>query len=96
MVKGIKLAIVTTHPIQYNAPVFQRLSKRGNISIRVFYTWGEQVMKSKFDPGFGKIVSWDIPLLEGYGFEFVFNKAKHPGSNHFFGIITVFINENQF
>ena len=87
MVKGIKLAIVTTHPIQYNAPVFQRLSKRGNISIRVFYTWGEQVMKSKFDPGFGKIVSWDIPLLEGYGFEFVLNKAKHPGSNHFFGII---------
>ncbi len=81
-----KLAIISTHPIQYNAPVFKMLSARGNIKIKVFYTWGEGVLKNKFDPGFGKVIKWDIPLLEGYDFEMVENVAKNPGSHHFSGI----------
>jgi hypothetical protein len=48
------LAIIITHPIQYYAPVFQLLAKRCNL--KVFYTWGEEVLKDKFDPGFGKII----------------------------------------
>ena len=48
-----KLAIVTTHPIQYNAPVFKLLTERNNIAIKVLYTWGESVLQNKFDPGFG-------------------------------------------
>lgn len=81
-----KLAIITTHPIQYNAPVFKMLSERGNITAKVFYTWGEQVTKRKFDPGFNKVVEWDIPLLEGYDYEFVENKSNKPGSDHYWGI----------
>lgn len=81
-----KLAIITTHPIQYNAPLFQLLNERKIIDVKVYYTWGEKVLTEKFDPGFGKEIQWDIPLLEGYPYEFVENISKDPGSHHFKGI----------
>ena len=81
-----KLAIITTHPIQYNAPLYAMLQQRGNIAIKVFYTWGEEVLLKKYDPGFDKTIKWDIPLLEGYEFEFVKNIATDKGSHHFKGI----------
>lgn len=82
-----KLAIISTHPIQYNAPLFQLLQEKGKINIKVFYTWGESVLDKKYDPGFGKIIEWDIPLLNGYDYEFIENLAKDKGSHHFKGII---------
>jgi glycosyltransferase involved in cell wall biosynthesis len=81
-----KLAIITTHPIQYNAPFFSLLAQRANIKVKVFYTWSQTQTGAKFDPGFGKEISWDIPLLQGYEFAFVENTSKNPGSHHFFGI----------
>ena len=81
-----KLAIVTTHPIQYNAPWFKLLSTRGIVCLKVFYTWGETAMQSKYDPGFNKNIEWDIPLLEGYDHTFVKNISPTPGSHHFNGI----------
>jgi len=82
-----KLAVVTTHPIQYHAPLYALLEQRGLIDIKVFYTWGESVLQDKFDPGFGKVIEWDIPLLKGYSYEFVENIAEDKGSHHFQGII---------
>jgi glycosyltransferase involved in cell wall biosynthesis len=81
-----KLAIITTHPIQYNDPLFALLSNRGIINIKVFYTWGDKVLKDKYDPGFGKNIQWDIELLRGYEFAFMQNIAKVTGSHHFKGI----------
>jgi len=82
-----KLAIVITHPIQYNAPWFKLLTERDKIEIKVFYSWGTDVLENKHDPGFGKVIQWDIPLLEGYEYEFLTNTAKDKGSHHFNGII---------
>lgn len=79
-----KLAIVSTHPIQYYAPVFQLLNKQCNL--KVFYTWGKAGIEEKYDPDFKAIISWDIPLLEGYNYEFLENTSKEPGSHHFKGI----------
>jgi hypothetical protein len=62
----MKLAIVTTHPIQYNAPWFRLVSQARNFDTKVFYTWEQSNQQQKYDPGFGKIIEWDIPLLEGY------------------------------
>jgi len=87
-----KLAIVSSHPIQYNAPLFKLLTARGKLSIKVFYTWGKEVMENKFDPGFGKIIHWDVPLLEGYDYHFVKNTAPDPGTHHFKGIINPGLN----
>jgi glycosyltransferase involved in cell wall biosynthesis len=81
-----KLAVITTHPIQYNAPLFRALSERKNIAVKVFYTWG-QSSGTVYDARFGIERSWDIPLLEGYEYEFVNNRSKHPDSNRFWGII---------
>ena len=44
-------------------------------------------MVNKHDPGFGKTIEWDIPLLEGYDSCFVKNTATKPGSHHFRGIV---------
>jgi glycosyltransferase involved in cell wall biosynthesis len=82
-----RLAIVITHPIQYYAPLFKLLNQRKQIDIKVFYTWGEGSVK-KFDPAFGKDIDWDIPLLDGYNYEWAQNTATDPGSHHFKGIIT--------
>jgi glycosyltransferase involved in cell wall biosynthesis len=87
-----RLAIITTHPIQYYAPVFKLLQTRGNISIKVFYTWGKAALQ-KYDPGFGREVAWDIPLLEGYPYEWVENISVAPGSHHFKGIVNPSLNK---
>lgn len=81
-----RLAIVTTHPIQYYAPVFKLLHERDNIVIKVFYTWGERAL-DKYDPGFDKKITWDIPLLDGYPYEWVLNTSSDPGTHHFRGIV---------
>jgi glycosyltransferase involved in cell wall biosynthesis len=81
----LRLAIITTHPIQYNAPLFRHLAKYGNMDVKVFYTWG-QSKESVYDPGFGILRSWDVDLLEGYEYEFVDNTSTNPGSHHYRGI----------
>jgi len=81
-----KLAVITTHPIQYYAPVFRLLHQRGKIQLMVFYTAGGSD-KTLYDTGFKQNITWDIPLLDGYDYTWVTNTAKDPGSHHFQGIV---------
>lgn len=81
-----RLAIVTSHPIQYNAPLFRLLTERGNIDVKVFYTWGQTEQGFVYDPDFKQAFQWDIPLLEGYEKEFVENISKQPTAGSFNGI----------
>jgi len=81
-----KLAIVTTHPVQYYAPVFRALAESAEIDPRVFYTWSQAEDPRMFDAGFGVTVAWDVPLRAGYAHQFVANRAKHPGPDRFSGI----------
>jgi glycosyltransferase involved in cell wall biosynthesis len=81
-----RLAIVTTHPIQYNAPLFKMLASQPHLEVKVFYTLGENYSMLK-DNGFGKTIKWDIPLLNGYTYEFLLNTSSEPGTFHFKGII---------
>ena len=71
----IKLAIVTTHPVQYNAPVFKLLSERKIINIKVFYTWEKG--SELHDKHFKRIIVWDLPLLEGYQYRFISNNGNY-------------------
>jgi glycosyltransferase involved in cell wall biosynthesis len=87
-----KIAIITTHPIQYNAPLFSQLANDSAIDLKVFYTWGESAMTAKYDPDFKRVVEWDIPLLNHYNFTFVKNTSSHPGSHHFRGIVNPTLN----
>lgn len=81
-----KAAIITSHPIQYNAPMFALLNNDKELDIKVFYTWS-QSRESLFDKDFGRVIEWDIPLLEGYPYEFIENLSKTPGPGSYKGII---------
>lgn len=80
-----KLAIITTHPIQYYSPWFALLSKKPDIDVKVFYTWS-QTAKTFYDKDFGQEIVWDIPLLSGYEHQFVENISKHPDGVNYNGI----------
>jgi glycosyltransferase involved in cell wall biosynthesis len=81
-----RLAVITSHPIQYNAPLFKLLAAVESISIKVFYTWGQTKAGLVYDPDFKKEFKWDIPLTDGYDHEFIENISKAPGAGHFSGI----------
>lgn len=80
-----RVAVVTTHPIQYYAPLFRRLAERSVIEPHVYYGW-EGLATGGRDPGFQREVTWDVPLLDGYAHTFVPNESKQPGSHHRRGI----------
>ena len=81
-----RIAIITTHPIQYNAPLFARLAAEPGLEVMVFYTWSQSGAGGHYDPDFKQTIEWDIPLLEGYPFRFIDNISARPGSDHFSGI----------
>jgi glycosyltransferase involved in cell wall biosynthesis len=80
-----KLAIITSHPIQYNAPWFCHLAGQSRWGIKVFYLWDFGV-SDHIDVGFQREIRWDIPLLNGYEYEFVPNVSSSPGTHHFWGL----------
>lgn len=80
------LAIVATHPIQYNAPLFRAVASREDLEVRVFYNW-VGATETAYDPGFESDIEWDIPLLKGYDSTFVPNTAADPGTHHFRGLV---------
>ncbi|MEY3067947.1 MAG: hypothetical protein RLZ27_388 [Pseudomonadota bacterium] len=81
----MRLLVITSHPIQYNAPLFSYLAKHSNFSIKVFYTLGCKT-NSIIDNGFGLNENWNIDLLSGYDYEFVENTSSHPSSLTYLGI----------
>jgi glycosyltransferase involved in cell wall biosynthesis len=64
------LAILTTHPIQYQVPIWQALAKDGRIPFEVWYLT-DFGTKPSFDRQFGKTFSWDIDTLSGYPHRFI-------------------------
>jgi glycosyltransferase involved in cell wall biosynthesis len=80
----IRLAVISSHPIQYNAPLFRLLSQSDELNVCVFYNW--EGTANKIDPEFGEKITWDIPLLEGYDYRFVPNISDDPGTHHFGGL----------
>lgn len=67
------LLIFETHPIQYKAPIYQRLQQLRPGTFKVIYgTDGS--MKDGMDKEFGRKVTWDVPLLDGYPYEVLHNQ----------------------
>jgi len=89
-----KLAILTSHPIQYQVPLFKKLAEHKEIDLTVYFCWDFGV-KEKYDPGFGKKIKWDIPLLEGYKYKFLRNLSPKPSSSFFGHINPLIIKELQ-
>lgn len=80
-----RLAFIVSHPIQYYVPLYQNLAARGDVEIKVFFTW-HAASEAVVDRGFQQPVAWDIPLTQGYDHELVANPARDPGTHHFWGL----------
>jgi len=75
-----KIAILTSHPIQYQGPLFQLLAKQLEIDLTVYFCWDFGIKKESLDVEFGKKLEWDIPLLDGYQYKFLKNYSFKPSS----------------
>jgi glycosyltransferase involved in cell wall biosynthesis len=73
----MRLAVLSSHPIQYQAPLFRRLAIRLNGALEVFFCH-EHGVRPSFDHGFGRVIQYDVPLTEGYRHRFLRNLAPHP------------------
>jgi glycosyltransferase involved in cell wall biosynthesis len=82
----MRVAVVSTHPIQYHTPWFQKLAVQEQIELTVYYA----LMPDREHQGVGFDVpfAWDIPLLEGYGWELLPNERKSPSLRGFFASST--------
>src|SRR5437867_2457621 len=61
---ALRVAIFTTHPIQYQAPWFCALAEDGDLVVRVFFSYIPDEQEQGI--GFGTTFAWDIPLRDGY------------------------------
>jgi glycosyltransferase involved in cell wall biosynthesis len=68
--KKVKVAYLVSHPIQYQAPLLRRISQEPDIELTVFFGSNFSV-REYLDRGFGADVKWDVPLVDGYGHEFL-------------------------
>jgi len=66
----MRLAYIARHPIQYQAPLLKRIAAEPGIDLKVFFC-SDLSTREYLDPGFGRQVKWDIPLLDGYAYEFL-------------------------
>lgn len=86
--KKNRLAAITSHPIQYQSPLFKNLSKKIDLTVYFFWNFG---VKETFNEEFGQKIKWDIPLLGGYKYKFLKNISLKPSSDFWgqinFGII---------
>jgi glycosyltransferase involved in cell wall biosynthesis len=70
MKNKVRLAYLVSHPIQYQAPLLREISRQPDIDLTVFFGSDFSVRGYK-DRGFGVGVQWDVPLLDGYRYEFL-------------------------
>ena len=70
MTGKVKLAYMVSHPIQYQAPLLRRIAQEPDIDLTVFFGSDFSIRGYK-DQGFGVDVKWDVPLLDGYRYEFL-------------------------
>src|SRR5579864_709708 len=64
------LAILTTHPIQYQVPLWQALACDGRVPFEVWYLTDHGTRSSR-DREFGQTFAWDIDTLSGYTHRFL-------------------------
>jgi len=80
-----RVLLVATHVVQYASPLYRLLSAYPRIDFQVAYC-SLQGAEPGVDPEFGREVKWDLPLLEGYPWIEVPNRARRPGLGRFFGL----------
>jgi glycosyltransferase involved in cell wall biosynthesis len=81
----MRLAILSSHPIQYFAPIFRALGSR--VDAHVFFAH-KPTPQQQAAAGFGTPFEWDVDLTSGYSNSFLNNVSRFPSTGHFFGCDT--------
>jgi glycosyltransferase involved in cell wall biosynthesis len=63
--QALKLGILTSHPIQYHAPVYRELATQHLVELEVFFMT-DSGLAPTYDPGFGEEIRYDVDLVGGY------------------------------
>lgn len=82
-----RLALISTHPIQYHAPWFRALADHPGIDLEVLYCH-RATPQEQASAGFNVEFDWDVSLLDGYKHRFLQNVAHKPSINGFAGLDT--------
>jgi glycosyltransferase involved in cell wall biosynthesis len=64
------LVILTSHPIQYQAPLWRALAKDGRVTFEVWFLT-DHAVNPTHDREFGNSFAWDRDLLGGYAHRFL-------------------------
>ena len=83
-----RVLLVPSHVVQYSSPVYREMAKHPRLDIRVAYC-SLRGAESSEDADFGREVKWDVPLLNGYQWTAVPNRAMRPGLGRFFGLVNL-------
>jgi glycosyltransferase involved in cell wall biosynthesis len=60
-----KIVVFDSHPVQYRVPVWKSIEKMNAGVLYVVYA-SDCSVQGHTDSGFGQVITWDEPLLEGY------------------------------
>lgn len=82
-----RLAILTTHPIQYQIPWFRHLAAQDGWETHVLFGM-KSGAEDYVDREFGKKIAWDLSMLEGYSYEFLKNVSRCQSLDRYAGIDT--------
>jgi glycosyltransferase involved in cell wall biosynthesis len=77
----MRLAVLTSHPVQYQAPLFRALAQEVDLTVYFGY---EATPSDQAAAGFGVAFTWDVDLLAGYRNAFLCNEASRLQPNGFF------------
>jgi len=92
------LAILVTHPIQYQVPLWQMLARDGHVPFEVWYL-SEHATRLSRDREFGRDFAWDLDMLEGYPHRFLITSAgaspNTPLRTWVFESLSVLFTENK-
>jgi glycosyltransferase involved in cell wall biosynthesis len=86
----MRLAVVTSHPVQYQAPLFRELSRRCDTHVLFAH---RATRADQAAAGFGVDFDWDVDLLSGYQHTFLENVSRTPNLESFAGCDTPGIDE---
>jgi glycosyltransferase involved in cell wall biosynthesis len=82
-----KLAVLSTHPIQYHAPWFRGMAAHPDLDVHVYFCH-KATPQEQARAGFGVEFDWDVDLLAGYPHSFLRNVANPVGHGRFGGFDT--------
>ncbi len=81
----MRIAVLASHPVQYQAPIFRVLAQR--VELSVFFAH-RATPQDQAVAGFGVQFDWDVDLLSGFDHRFLHNVSPRPSLDRFAGCDT--------